>query len=80
MGDTGPGGGLTDWFLPSLEELRALASSGRGGPYNSPCYWTSSQFAATDAYTVTMSGGASPYVAKSTTRWVRPVRAFAPAS
>jgi Fibronectin type III domain len=70
------GGGLTDWFLPSYRELEALQLSGLGGTYQSPGYWTSSQFSATTAFTRSMSNGATPTWAKSTTRWVRPIRAF----
>ena len=70
------GGGLTDWFLPSYQEIAALQSSGQGGPYNSPGYWSSSQYNSSNAFTRVMSNNSSVYVNKGTTRWVRPIRAF----
>jgi hypothetical protein len=70
------GGGLTDWFLPSYRELEALQLSRLGGSYQAPAYWTSSQFSAANAFTRSMSNGATTNWSKSTTRWVRPIRAF----
>ena len=70
------GGGLTDWFLPSYQELAALQGSGQGGPYNSPGYWSSSQYNSTNAFTRVMSNNSTPYMLKGSTRWVRPIRAF----
>jgi hypothetical protein len=72
------GGGRNDWYLPSREELIALSRSGIGRPFNSGGYWSSTQTSATEAADVTMSNGASPSWRKSTSRYVRPIRAFSP--
>jgi hypothetical protein len=72
------GGGLTDWFLPSYRELKALRTSGQGGPFQTAGYWTSSQYgpAPANAFTRVMSNGSAPYILKSSTRIARPIRAF----
>lgn len=72
------GGGKTDWYLPSQDELRALSASGQGRPYLNPGYWSSTQSQAAKAIVVTMSNAAATDWAKSTTRYVRPIRAFSP--
>lgn len=72
------GGSKSDWYLPSQAELVALSTSGLGQPYLNPGYWSSTQSQATKAVVVTMSNGAATDWAKSTTRFVRPIRAFSP--
>lgn len=72
------GGGKTDWYLPSQDELLALSDSGLGRPYQMAAYWTSTQKSATEAFNVTMSTSALTYWKKSTSRFVRPIRAFSP--
>lgn len=74
------GNSLSDWFLPSKDELLALSESGIGGPFQTPAYWSSTQTATTTARAVTMASGYSTNWVKSITRWVRPIRAFGPAS
>lgn len=70
------GGGLTDWFLPSYQELKALQSSGQGRPFESMAYWSSSQSSPSSAFTRFMNGNDSVQTGKSFTRWIRPIRAF----
>lgn len=70
------GGSKSDWYLPSQGELVALSKSGQGQPYLNPGYWSSTQSQATKAVVVTMSNGAATDWAKSTTRFIRPIRAF----
>ena len=75
------GGGFTDWFLPSQEELAqmisALASTaGLRTTYGftGSNYWSSSERSATTAFLQTPGG----YDNKSSTSYLRPVRAFSP--
>jgi titin len=74
------GGGLTDWRLGTKDELVSLSKSGQGGPFQTPGYWSSIQASSSNAIVVSMSSGAATQWAKSTTRWVRPIRAFGPTS
>ncbi len=74
------GGGLTDWRLGSKDELVLLSTSGQGGPFQTPGYWSSTQASSSNAIVVSMFSGATTQWAKSTTRWVRPIRAFGPTS
>jgi hypothetical protein len=77
------GGGLTDWFVPSLDEFNEMFTYSQAGGFNtatygfaSASYWTSSQYSATNAW---RQGGSSGYQAntgKSTQLRVRPIRAF----
>jgi hypothetical protein len=66
------GSGLTDWFLPSRDELNQLFVSG----YLSALHWSSSEYGAMQACVQQTSGPFCPM--KSVTAWVRPVRAFGP--
>ncbi|CAB4929752.1 unannotated protein [freshwater metagenome] len=79
------GGGQTDWSVPSLLELRALANSpiatSIGGIAYQSHYWTSSQMDGSDSkkdarYFVMNSDSDGKYTAKKLTNGVRPVRAF----
>lgn len=72
------GGSKSDWYLPSEGELMALSRSGLGQPYLNPGYWSSTQSQPTKAVMVTMSNTAVTDWTKSTTRYVRPIRAFSP--
>ena len=71
------GGGLANWRLGTSSELVDLSKSGQGGPFLAPGYWSSSAQSST-ASVVTMSNGAVTTWAKTTTRYVRPIRAFSP--
>ena len=67
------GGGLSDWFLPSADEMRAICRWARGSFGTTGCnggswdyinnlsfvshYWTSTQIDATNAYETWMPGG-----------------------
>jgi len=68
------GSGLTDWFLPSKDELNQLFVTG----YLSALHWSSSEYVGTgmEACVQQTSGPFCPM--KSVTAWVRPVRAFGP--
>ena len=76
------GGGLTDWFLPSQDELNAMYTYSLVGGFNSATYgfardgyWSSTQ---RTTYTVCYQPFDGGYHAnyKDSTRRVRPVRAF----
>ncbi|MCI1209193.1 MAG: DUF1566 domain-containing protein [Treponema sp.] len=85
-------GGYDDWFLPSGDELNAIwdklvddgtgANSGAGG-FAENRYWSSSEADGTDAeqnstYALCQefSNGAMYFTYKTTTIYVRAVRAF----
>jgi hypothetical protein len=83
------GGGLSDWFLPSEEELEALqAVKTTIGGFESASYWSSSEIAAgrsgafagptQEAYPVHFPTGGSNLWYKYQTYHVRPIRMFAP--
>jgi hypothetical protein len=71
------GGGLSDWFLPSEDELRELYNSGCFGS-DTPI-WTSTEYSsnATMACRIRRSDGRTEVVSKySDITYVRPIRAF----
>jgi len=73
------GGGKSDWFLPSKDELNQLYSQKItvGGRFIPNGYWSSSEATATNSSY--QDFGASLYqdnISKNTSIWVRPVRAF----
>lgn len=70
--------GYSDWFLPSLNELRKMFDSRAAvGGYASSQYWSSSQYSTTNAWFVEFGGsGGYSSSTKSTTKKVRPVRKF----
>ena len=75
--------GLSDWFLPSQNELNAMYNYSlvTGFPtatygFASDYYWSSSQDGSNDAWSQILSNGYPNYDSKSNTRRVRPVRAF----
>jgi hypothetical protein len=76
-------GGYSDWYLPSLEELRALCTNKFviGGFSIGSVYWSSSQSTATNALATTMTSFTScdnttNNISKSNLRRVRAVRSF----
>jgi hypothetical protein len=71
------GGGMTDWFLPSKDELNQLylqASFVTG--LSSSYYWSSSEFDASNAWKQHLATGDQGSDAKSLGYYVRPIRAF----
>ena len=78
------GGGLTDWFLPSKDELNAMYTYSLVGGFNSAtyggftsvCCWSSSQASASTAWTQSLLNGSQYGGGKYGTLGVRPVRAF----
>ncbi len=83
------GGGLSDWFLPSEDELEALcAVQVTIGGFESASYWSSSEIVAgrsgafagptQEAYPVHFPTGGSNLWYKYQTYHVRPIRMFAP--
>lgn len=80
------GGGYTDWFLPSKDELHemylnkatiditALANSGSGFASNS--YWSSTEFDSDDAWAQNFVNGSQGNYFKIFPYYVRAVRAF----
>ncbi len=72
------GGGKTDWFLPSKDELNALYEQRDAvGGFGSDLYWSSSQNYADDAWYQDFTSGSQYGYYKYASDGVRPVRAFA---
>ena len=79
------GGGLTDWYLPSKDELNAIwdnlvddgtgVNSGVGG-FADYFYWSSSERSSGTAWGQKFSGSTQGYAYKYNTFYVRAVRAF----
>ena len=85
------GGGFSDWFLPSEDELNALqAVRVTIGGFESATYWSSTEIASgrsgafagptQEAYPVYFPTGGSNLWYKSQSYHVRPVRMFSPSS
>ena len=85
------GGGFSDWFLPSEDELNALqAVRVTIGGFESATYWSSTEIASgrsgafagptREAYPVYFPTGGSNLWYKSQSYHVRPVRMFSPSS
>jgi hypothetical protein len=85
------GGGLSDWFLPSEDELKALqAVKVTIGGFASATYWSSTEIAlgrsgafagpTREAYPVHFPDGGSNLWYKYQSYYVRPVRMFSPSS
>jgi hypothetical protein len=85
------GGGFSDWFLPSEDELKALqVVQATIGGFASATYWSSTEIASgrtgafvgptREAYPVHFPNGGSNLWYKSQTYHVRPVRMFSPSS
>lgn len=73
------GGGLSDWFLPSRDELAQLHAQRdvqKSGGFTDESYWSSSESGIWDAYTQNFKNGQQNKSYKSFSRMVRPVRAF----
>jgi hypothetical protein len=68
---------LTDWYLPSKDELAELyAKRDTFGGFSSGRFWSSSEFAAHTARNQNINIGNQFDSAKNNTYYVRPVRAF----
>ncbi len=71
------GGGFTDWFLPSMDELKQLyVSKGVVGGYADFIYWSSSEMSPSVAWYKIFINGLLGDSIKSYFKRVRPVRAF----
>jgi len=77
------GGGFTDWFLPSMDELNAMYTYSLVGGFNtatygfaSGFYWSSSQSGTDTAWSRNLDNGNQYNDYKKSTLLVRPVRAF----
>ena len=71
------GGGYTDWFLPSLDELNAMyGKSGTIGSFASAYYWSSSESNDSAAWAQYFGGGLQGSRAKANGYYVRAVRGF----
>jgi hypothetical protein len=72
------GGGKSDWFLPSKDELNQLyAQKTTVGGFANDFYWSSSEDSATHAWTQSFSATTSQFGAnKGNSYYVRPIRAF----
>lgn len=80
MAATYDGGGKSDWFLPSKDELGKLFTQQTvvGGFVNS-AYWSSSEIDTSNAWRQDFNPNGLPSSAgKSDLYYVRPVRAFSP--
>jgi len=78
-----PGGGFTDWFLPSQDELNEMWLYSQVVGFNtatygfaSAGYWSSSQYLAASAWGQSLGDGSLYSGGKAVTLRVRPVRAF----
>ena len=72
------GGGYSDWYLPSKDELAKLYAMkvlGYGG-FTPIYYWSSSENNATSAWGQDFTDGTQPFINKVSTCFVRAVRAF----
>jgi formylglycine-generating enzyme required for sulfatase activity len=71
------GGGKTDWFLPSKDELNQLYLQKAGvGGFAVYDYWSSSEYDANLAWFQIFSNGDQYLFSKTYSIYVRPVRAF----
>ena len=73
------GASLTDWFLPSKDEVQELyINRSYVGGYDVNYYWSSTERAATNtnAYTSDYNGGIQAYTNKGGGYPVRPIRSF----
>ena len=73
------GGGFTDWYLPSKDELAKLYSMrmlGYGGFLSTSYYWSSTENTSDYAWYNYFSSGFQENNSKSNTNYVRAVRAF----
>ena len=80
------GGGYTDWFLPSMDELNemyenkatidATAASNGGSSFINTLYWSSSQASVAGAWCQHFANGSDSFKIQDDTYGVRAVRAF----
>jgi hypothetical protein len=71
------GGGFTDWYLPSKDELNQLYINRASiGGFSTPGYWSSSEGNNYNAWLQYFLSGFQNYVTKDYTYFVRAVRAF----
>ena len=71
------GGGYTDWYLPSKDELNTLYTNQVAiGGFASAYYWSSSENFSSDAWLQDFAGGDQGSSGKYNTFYVRAVRAF----
>ena len=71
------GGGKSDWFLPSKDELNALSARiAAVGGANGEFYWSSTEVNATNAWYQNLNTGGQYSYVKTFSYYVRPVRAF----
>lgn len=71
--------GLTDWWLPSIEELKFIYSNlhvSRLRPITNSWYWSSSQCDSYGAWNLAVSNQCLGYDNKCNSRYVRAVRGF----
>jgi hypothetical protein len=68
---------LSDWFLPSKDELNQLyLQRATVGGFVAGTYWSSSENSANSALYQGFTNGTPGFTNKNTTYYVRPVRAF----
>ena len=71
------GGGFTDWYLPSKDELNKLYINKTAiGGFAVAYYWSSSESFALNAWNQNFNSGTQNNLTKSATYYVRAVRAF----
>jgi len=71
------GGGFTDWYLPSKDELNKLyINKSAIGGFASGLYWSSSEVIALDAWYQVFTSGFQVNFIKNSSDYVRAVRAF----
>jgi hypothetical protein len=71
------GGGKSDWFLPSKDELNAVsAQKAVIGTITGDFYWSSTEVNSNNAWYQNLSTGGQFSYLKTTSYYVRPVRAF----
>jgi hypothetical protein len=80
------GGGYTDWFLPSKDELNQMyenkaminstATANSGSNFTNNYYWSSTEYDAGSAWLQSFNNGDQANGGKSNTVYVRAVRAF----
>ena len=67
---------LSDWYLPSKNELNELYRNRAIFAFGTSVYWSSTEFAGNQAWYQGLSHGLQGAASKSDTNLVRPVRAF----
>ena len=71
------GGGYSDWYLPSVNELNILyQQQNMVGGFTSNAYWSSNELSNQQATAITFNGGGFTPSVKTTTHPIRAVRAF----